>query len=288
MKKSLFTTGFSAAALIVSGALSFLCCKPPVVQSESVEDRANVEGHIVYRFIRNSDIIDYIIADVDGEQYKISMDKYPFELQKVVCIMDFDGDGYVDMLLATESDLTVGLYFRFLSYDGKGHFNFSDSFGYCCDYSIHTYLEDDNQHLREQITVDVTDVDYLDDGQEDILYQSFKLIDGKAVKVSEQRRERIGGTITQVVPVDIKDPEEPYIWAFDLNKDGKPESIISELVCSCAGGVSTAIVLQGDTLSLPEGDRFGILPTMTNGYHDLVIDASSVMYWNGKEYVGKE
>lgn len=295
MKKDLFATGFSAAVLIVSGALSLLGCStapshPAAVQRSTVADGAGVVGNITYRvcYDQSHELIKKIFAEVDGKPYTISFDDRDVSIEKVVCMMDFDHDGYLDLLLAgMENMVSPDHAFFFLSYDGEGRFNVSEDFGYCINYGINTFLDEDADY-EEVTTVDVTASDYLEDGQVDILHQSFRLVDGKAVKVSEERSERIGGTIAQVVPVDIEDPEMPYIWSYDLNRDGKPESIISELVCSCAGGVSTALVLHGDTIVFPDGDRFGILPTLTNGYHDLVIGAAYLMVWDGKEYVAKE
>lgn len=290
MKKTLpAASGVAAFTMIMSAVVLGGCTGQGADEATRADEKAGGSAdkclHIVYRAYTDMDDAYYnhrLVAEVEGKEYtalEVDVD----DLFRIVCVQDFDRDGKLDALLSHFSGGNAAEpSYSFVSYDeDKDRFVQSDYFGCCSFWEIASREE-------EGVVVKVTDHDFLEDEQIDLLYQSFALDHGKAVKVEERRSERLGGTIKQLVPIDLGDDHDtdPYTFTFDLNEDGEDEIFLCTRYHHF-GLIIPVLELGDEEQQLPWCDRVGILPTKTKGYHDLLLGATGIMVWDGQRYVDK-
>lgn len=284
MKKVFATSFLASLASLFMSALVLVGCttsNPDPAQNAVRKSEGQLCGEIDYHFYQNDDGLERIVAEVGGKEYTIPCQKMiACDYLDLEAVMDFDRDGYLDVLIAAQNMLDSSRAFYFVSYQGNGYFAVSDQFGQCVDYKI--------AYTMDETSIEVMNSEERDDGQYDLLHQTFSLVKGKAVKTSETKEKRIEGTLLQIVPIDVPYGKEDYSLTFDLNGDGKQDSIVCSPGETDCNGFDPRLVIGDNDLALPFTDRLGVLPTKTNGYHDLVLSINTILIWDGEEYVEKE
>jgi len=85
------------------------------------------------------------------------------------------------------------------------------------------------------------------------------------------------------------DPNDDKLL-FDLDGDNRLDTVFTEPYHKwnssiCSVNFANGISLNWIAIAVV---RVGVLPTKTNGVHDLVVNLDHVLVWNGKEYVPRE
>jgi hypothetical protein len=115
---------------------------------------------------------------------------------------------------------------------------------------------------------------------------------GKPLKVEEHRRQDLKAIVemrSEIFKNDPNDPEETHFFQYHLHGDGdgdgKKDTIRGTLWQRWGRIRWTVEFADGKTfLSDDACKRIGVLPTKTNGVHDLVCDQDTVLHWTGAEY----
>jgi hypothetical protein len=114
----------------------------------------------------------------------------------------------------------------------------------------------------------------------------FVLQDGKGVKVEEHKRPDMKAIVemrSEIFKSD--DPGETHSIQYDLDGDGKKDTITGRLWERWGRILWTVEFADGKKFSSNDAcKRIGVLPTKTDGVHDLVCDQDTVLHWNGTEY----
>ena len=84
---------------------------------------------------------------------------------------------------------------------------------------------------------------------------------------------------------DLNDPDETHSFQYDLDGDGKKDTIRGTLWQRWGRIMWTVEFANGKTFSSEDAcKRIGVLPSKINGVNDLVCDQGTVLHWNGAEY----
>lgn len=191
-------------------------------------------------------------------------------IMNVVRAADFDADGTLDALVMFSGggNCCPGAY-RFVTYRPGKAPTFSNAFESWRDPSIETF--------QKRLVAVYRDEDAARE-------RSWGYRGGKAVLVRQVVIPELRALL------DIRRStfdERQSTVSFDLNGDGSNERIACAVwdrwdTLQC--GVTDA---RGRELLSPSVgcDRYGVLPTKTLGYHDLVCGLDWKFRWNGKTYV---
>jgi hypothetical protein len=210
---------------------------------------------------------------------------------QIVDQRDFDGDGYLDALVAVSSSCGGNCCpddFFFVSARPAGRFvvaALADSWN---DPVIEKWkgqwsvvVVSDNTGANLDRPLEIT--------------RRFVLRAGRAVKVEQHRRKEIDALVnmrsedfrSEVYPKDPPaDEPPPHTLEYDLDGDGRKDTI-SGTIWEVWGTIRwTVTFADGKQFSTEVGcRRIGVLATTTNGVHDLVCDQDSVFRWDGTKYI---
>lgn len=196
---------------------------------------------------------------------------------------DFDGDGYLDALMedvtACGGNCCPNRFF-FVSARPDGTFAVSDELADSWkDPTIEKWkghwsvvIVSNNEGANQERPVEFT--------------RRFVLEDGKAVKVAEHKRPDMKAIVEMRSEIfDIDKPEETHTFQYDLAGDGKKDTITGRLWQRWGRILWTVDFADGKKFSSDDAcKRIGVLPTKTNGVHDLVCDQDTVLHWDGNAY----
>jgi len=196
---------------------------------------------------------------------------------------DFDDNGSKDVLVANILGCggnCCGNSFLFVSYQGDGHFQKSDDFGYSwVSPSIEKWkgkwsvLVEDNEQGVGNTNMKETKTRYILDS-------------GSALKVEESSQKPITAIIElNAEEFDSDNPDEIKKIVYDLNDDGINEEIIGEFWLRWGSILWKIKFSDGSVFDSHVGcKRIGVLKTKTRSMHDLVCDHNSIYRWNGHSY----
>lgn len=220
-------------------------------------------------------------AKVGGKKYIISKDEIAMSIFKT---LDFDEDGYEDALILTAPCFMGNACtdsYMFCSYSKDGKFTLSEEFGENASKPIIEKWNGKNSvKIESQSLVSM-----------DVRTERYILKNGKAVRVESKKKVPMK-TIAQMMSDDLAntDPDIGKKLYYDLNGDGAKDYIHGtywdrwNLIGDWRIVFSNGKKYKGESSIR----RVGILPTKTNGVHDLVLDYDEVMIWDGKKYKEKK
>jgi hypothetical protein len=223
-----------------------------------------------------------LLATIDGKS-SVLIDESRGKCLEVVDQRDFDGDGSVDALV---EDITAcggnccADGFFFVSALPDGTFAISDEFVVSWGCPV---IE--KWHGRWSVVV-VSSNEGFDNRSLLEITRRFVLQRGKAVKVEELQRKELKA-IAEMRSEIFKggDPNETHSLKYDLNGDGKNDTIRGELWERWGRILWTVEFANGKTFTSSIGcKRIGVLASKTNGVNDLVCDQDTVLHWNGDQY----
>ena len=223
-----------------------------------------------------------LYAKVDGYEYKI-------ELPKDICLKieaqeDFDGDGIKDALITNIQACggnAVGNSFFFVSYSGSGYFSISKSFG------NNVWEDPEIEEWKGQKSVVIIDTNEGFNTYEDYSSKErYILKQGDAVRVESTKKNSIVA-LQEIRSSDFHNGKENETlrMSYDLDEDGDDE-IFECKYYDRWDHLSFSIIHKGNIIEFKglHFSRVGILPSITNGFHDLICNEDDVIKWNGKEY----
>jgi hypothetical protein len=287
--KRCIISGIAVAVFFVTT----VCSSQPAPQSKQSSSPAPAQAakpankaRITYSVAKSGDgIIAFGIlrATFNGKSSVLISKKEKMCLE-IVAEKDFDGDGLRDALVKH----IVGCggnccsdSFLLVSARPDGHFEVSPEFADSWkDPVIEKWkgrwsivVVSDNAGMNTDPPVEFT--------------RRFVFEDGKPVKVEEHLRP----TMKSIVELRSnmfkrKDPEETIKLKYDLDGDGKKDTIIGKYWDRWGSMIWTVEFADGKTYSSEMGcKRVGVLATKSNGVHDIVCDQNSVFRWDGAKYI---
>jgi hypothetical protein len=193
---------------------------------------------------------------------------------------DYDGNGFNDALVANLEACggnTVGNTHFFVFYDGQT-FGRTEAFGYTWaepvvevwenNFAVYTKATNAGGNLENEVTLEERHI----------------LQGGEAVQIWSRQ----SSYIPALAEVRAKDFENDLYgsqgFAYDLDADGQKEFVECSL-WERWGEVNCAVNFSSRRLELPSCKRIGVLASMTNGVHDLVCGAETIMRWHEGEYL---
>lgn len=222
-----------------------------------------------------------LCAKVGGKKYVISNDEIAMSIFKT---LDFDEDGYEDALILTAPCFMGNACtdsYMFCSYSKEGKFTLSEEFGENASKPVIEKWKGKNSvKIESQSLVKM-----------DVRTERYILKNGKAVRVESKKKVPMK-TIVQMMSDDLAntDPDTGKKLYYDLDGDGAKDYIHGtywerwNLIGDWSIVFSNGKKYKGENSIR----RIGILPTKTNGVHDLVLDYDEVMNWDGKQYKEKK
>jgi hypothetical protein len=224
-----------------------------------------------------------LLATIDGKS-SVLIAQSKGKCLEIVDQRDFDGDGSQDALV---EDITAcggnccPDYFFFVSAQSDGTFAISDEFADSWDLPVIEKWQG-----RWSVVV-VSDNEGFNNRDRPVeITRRFVLQGGKAIKVEEQQRKELKA-IAEIRSEIFKgdDPDETHSLEYDLNGDGKNDTIRGELWERWGRILWTVEFANGKTFTSTVGcKRIGVLASKTNGVNDLVCDQDTVLHWNGDQY----
>ena len=257
------------------------------------------QDKIYYNILKTELGQDKLILTVGGNDFIVE-EGGCLEIDSVI---DLNNDGYNDVILIIDKNCYTGKIhsypsrsYKIVTYDGIryhqtktiGH-SVSDFKVY--DSSFGYYFEIKNSYWGGE--------DFCQDKSE--LYR----LNNHTLDLVSKVSENIIPTIIEVNTKDLSDflyennymgvnysynPSFENIYIkYDLNNDNHVDSIsTSHSVGERRVLLSPYIhIKNGPDISVPGGKRIGVLSSITNGFHDLVIDCDEILIWNGTEYIRK-
>lgn len=223
-----------------------------------------------------------LLASFNGKS-TVLLSKSKEKCLRIVEQKDFDGDGLPDALVM---DITAcggnccANEFFFVSARPDGTFVMSDEFADSWQDPVvekwkghwSVVVVSNNEGVNRERPVEFT--------------RRFVLENGKAVKLEEHRREDMKAIVEMRSEIfKGNNEEETHTLKYDLDGDGKKDTITGKLWERWGRILWTVDFANGKQFSSNVGcKRIGVLPTKTNGVHDLVCDQDGVLHWNGSEY----
>jgi len=223
-----------------------------------------------------------LLATINGKS-SVLINKSKGKCLQIVEQRDFDGDGSLDALV---EDITAcggnccPSQFFFVSARPDGTFAMSDEFA-------DSWKDPVIERWKGQWSVVVVSNDEGFNNQRLVeITRRFVLQGGKAVKVEEHRRQELKAIAEMRSEIFKGDsPEETHSFEYDLDGDGKNDTISGKLWERWGRILWTVQFANGKTFSSNDGcKRIGVLTSKTNGINDLVCDQDTVLRWNGSEY----
>lgn len=221
-----------------------------------------------------------LFAKVKGVEYSINVE---INCINVVEQEDFDGNGVVDALIEENAcGGNIGIFcYYIVSYSENGYFSISNSV--CGDkYSIEDWKG------KKSILVYSGHYGVGNDeiGTE---MERFVLKDGK-LELVETLKKQLIASVKELRSSDFhQESEKPMRLSYDLDGNGITDYF--ECYYWERWGCMTIrkFVLNGKEVKDDDlhhsAKRIGVLSSITNGYHDLVIDEDEIVKWDGKKYV---
>ena len=116
------------------------------------------------------------------------------------------------------------------------------------------------------------------------------IFDGsQAVKISTQTPRKLEAL------AEISGPGQPFsdpgtrTLQADIDLDGKPDTIQCEIWERWGSLLCSLPLPSGEVQRISTGcDRFGVLPTVQNGYHELVCNNDLVIFFDGSAWVERQ
>jgi hypothetical protein len=223
-----------------------------------------------------------LLATINGKS-SVLIDKSKDKCLRIVEQKDFDGDGSLDALV---EDITAcggnccPSQFFFVSARPDGSLVMSSEFADSWTDPIvekwngrwSVVVVSNNEGVNRQRPVEIT--------------RRFVLQAGRAVKMEEHRRQELKA-IADLRSEIFKgsDPEETHSLHYDLDGDGKNDTITGKLWERWDRIMWTVEFANGKTFASQDAcKRIGVLSSKTNGVNDLVCDQDTVLHWDGSEY----
>lgn len=225
------------------------------------------------------EILESVIGD---KKYKITDFNDNGIFVRIVDVRDFDNNGYEDALIEETCGGTAcplsSLFFCI--YDHKNdEFKITESFG---SISESPKIE----KWKGKWSVGITS------GRVMEMYRAkerYILDNGEPVRVEYEEAKRLKAKL-EMLPEDFSDYEKrsEKVIKYDLDGDGKYDSIIGEYwdrwnSINWKIKFANGKYFDGQAAYL----RIGILPSKTNGVHDLVLGLDNIFIWTGDKYVKK-
>lgn len=272
------------AILLIFGCLAG-SAQQPAGGASPARQPASSHARISYS-VKNSDETalgpSTLLATINCRS-RVLINKSKGKCLRIVEQRDFDGDGLLDALV---EDITAcggnccSEKFFFISARPDGTFAMSREFA---DSWTEPVIEEwngqwsvvivsNNEGVNRERPVEIT--------------RRFVLQGGKAVKVEEHRRKELE-TVAELRSEIFKrdDPEEMHTLHYDLDGDGKTDTISGKRWERWGRILWIVEFANGKTFSSNDGcKRIGVLASKTNGVNDLVCDQDTVLRWNGDEY----
>lgn len=267
-----------------------------VTEVPSEEDRIHILPRVDVSYYEKGEMFNNrLYAKVEGIEYKIDIpneeydpdnDSYDFmyiECFSIVEQEDFDGNGIIDALIeenACGGNIGINVYF-IVSYSENGYFSISNRVA-GNSYSIEDW--------KGKISILVFDAN--------VGYGNVEMGDKKERYVLKDGKLELVETLKKQLVVSVKElkssdfhheEEKPLRLAYDLDGNGITDYFECHYWFRWGSMSIYHFVLNGkevDDAFFSTGiKRIGVLSTITNGYHDLVLDEDIIIKWNGKKYV---
>ena len=269
-------------------AFAYHLDKSQVAQDSGVETTTKIDYQLFGQDNYRDAFYHGLKATISGQDYVIVE---PAEEDEQWCflrlhVVDFDGDGWEDALIEWHSlcggNAQPFLELLFCRYESK-----SDRFTILESSEIMFSGEPIIKPWRQGAMVEITVKGGLSRSIE-----QYTIKDGKIVQLSTVDIAPLVALV-EIRPEDFNQNQRRFdyekIVQFDLNYDGTKEEIRAGYVerwSAIGGSVHSA---DGEVLATTGGSvyRFGVLPSKTKGYHDLVVGVDQVLVWNGNKYVEK-
>jgi hypothetical protein len=241
---------------------------------------------------------DFVLEEVEGEfsdeLYGVHEGKkIPIVTRKdEECLLvederDFDGNGHNDVLVchltACGGHCCGNVYF-FVSNQGNGTFTRTDSKGE--DWGQPTIerwqgkwsvlIKSMVQGVGNYVLDETTERFILKEGKMELV----ETIVAKEIETVSEIRSMAYDSVSEDQPLELQ---------FDLDEDGKMDQINATLWEEW-GRLMWSVEFGSGTI-MQDGmpaKRLGVLESMTEGYHDLVVDFSTILEWTGKRYEARE
>ena len=247
------------------------------------------QDKIYYNVLKTELGEDKLISTVNGEDF-ILVDEGCLYIKDV---LDLTNNGFEDLILGIDNGCggnCCGGSYQIITYDGF-KFHLSEIIGW--DYKGLKVFESSFGYFFEVEANSSNGIGQTNFCQDKV--ELYKLNDYKLELINETTLEIIP-SIIEISTLNISQhfnreyPEKIYI-EYDLNNDNEPDSII----CSMTEWNNRYITLfdvyihlnNKTKIEIPQSKRIGVLNSVTNGFHDLVINCDEILIWNGTEYIRK-
>lgn len=234
-------------------------------------DSSNAFSENIYSVITNENermVKSVLIVEDDntGKKFKGPEDRY-VTIEK---IRDINNDGLKDAIVSTSGggNCCPEEYYVVTLKNGKLEVVKTKSgFSYIKEEDGKVYIVDEK----------TDDADYYSfDGEKVILSKTVK-----GIKALKEVHSPGCGFCDESTP--------PEVLVFDVNEDKKVERIVCNVSTGRSGNLHCKLPLpNGENQNLHrECGRFGVLPSMNNGYHEFVCDFDIIVSFDGKRWVNK-
>lgn len=225
-----------------------------------------------------------LLASINGKSHVV-ISKSKGRCLRLADQRDFDGDGLLDALVeelpGCGGNCCPSSFF-FVSARPDGAFAISDEFADSWEDPViekwkgqwSVVFVSNNEGTNLMRPVEIT--------------RRFVFQNGKPLKVEERRRKDLKAIVemrSEIFKDDLNNPDETHSFQYDLDGDGKQDTISGTLWQRWGRIRWTVEFANGKTFSSEDAcKRIGVLPTKTNSVNDLVCDQDTVLHWNGAEY----
>ena len=285
MKRTL-TALTLAASLIASGASAFdttdqmkLGLPSPVYTVEETEEEILYDRKSMLFVEENG--IQYVIELDDKELWYVT-----YFYKSIEAVVDLDGDGIGEVLLKTQSSGNCcGPTFHIIKRVDEGFYDILSHEELQGWPSVSIRQRENRTSLFVRNASEGTN----NTSMEDTIVE-LKLVDGKLRLIFKSLNTAMIHAAMQVTSEELKTTGNKTL-EYDLDLDGKPD----RLTCSYWerwGAVSCSLSSSkyGELKMSGGCNRIGILPTSTDGMHDLVCDRSDILSWDREKlhYAGQK
>lgn len=122
-------------------------------------------------------------------------------------------------------------------------------------------------------------------------YAYYYVFDGKKLVIA--KTEKALKAIKEVrgpgVRTDLEPPKPPKTLVFDIDQDNKPDRIVCDIWARWGSLLCKLPLPDGKHQQFHYGcDRFGVLPSTNNGYHEFVCNFDMIVTFDGSRWVEKK